>query len=313
MRLLVVTLHTIEREFDRSLQSIASQTYREFDHLVISGLSKREAHHKMYGTFVDRRDEFEVLVKIDADMVLNDVEFFAKVVEKFRNHGTMDLLSIKVHDFFTDRPTWGLNCYRNNLAWKSSSDLVFTDRVDVPRERTVFDKSDLAPAATHCSDPSPFQAFHFGMHRGVKARVAVERHMPEVLESRLRDIDGTWNHFLEKRDIRLALAALGGELGITGRFTDNDISYTNPTVLSVFGEYEHLSVADLQETVQSLRRASWGWLPTRLRVEALRGEWGTFPFRCLISSRTRRRWARRFNHPEQSINSHQNSGLPNID
>ena len=116
MRFLVVTLHTIEQEFDRSVASIAGQTFRNYEHLVISGLSKRDAHHKMFGTFVNRRDEFDVLVKIDADMVLKNSDFFAKVARKFEQNDSLDQLSIKVHDFFSNRMVWGLNCYRNTLT-----------------------------------------------------------------------------------------------------------------------------------------------------------------------------------------------------
>lgn len=304
MRLLVVTLYVQEREFESCVAAIRAQSHRDFEHVVIRGLPEREAHHRMYGTFVERRDEFEILVKVDADMVLADNDFFAKVVQKFQAHPTIDLLSIKVHDFFTDRLTWGLNCYRNTFSWNKSDDLVFTDKVDVPRERTLFDKSELAPAATHCSDPSPFQAFHFGMHRGVKARAAIERRLPDILESRLSDIDETWRNFLKKRDVRLGLAALGGELGIAGRFAEEEISYTNPAVAEVFREHEHRSATELKHLVETRRRATWGWLPTSLRVEALRGQWGTFPFRCLLPSRTRRRWAKRIRrlvHPAKAV------------
>ena len=123
MRILVGTLYCGEQEFDDSVASVKGQTHPPAEHLVIERQPKRLGHEQLFGTFMQRRDDFDLLVKVDADMVLCRHELFAGIVERFRADDSMVVLSIKVHDYFTDRPASGLNCYRNTLRWNPTGAL----------------------------------------------------------------------------------------------------------------------------------------------------------------------------------------------
>lgn len=289
MRLLVVTLATIENELEACLAAIARQTHTDFEHLVLRNLPKREAHEALYGTFMDRRDEFDLLVKVDADMVLLSDRLFEDVEARFTAEPALQVLSIAVKDLYTDRLVSGLNTYRNTVTWTRTGDRVFTDQFPSLHGNLVMDYTDLAPAASHCSDPHPFQAFHFGVHRGVKARVSLQRHMTGDYYTRYLDIARTWRHYLRHRDRRLALAVLGGELALGGHFSEDQLDYDNADVHAAFSAYAACDAGGLETEIRRARRATWGLLPSGLRMELLRGDWFSLPLRWAVPLELRER------------------------
>lgn len=282
MRILVVTLYSGENEFDECIASIQRQTYQSFEHLVIRDLPKREAHHRLFGEFMRRRDELDLLVKVDADMVLLRDNLFEQIVEKFARTPELIRLLIELDDFFTGRRMWGLNVYRNTLEWEARDDLVFTDRVNVAPEATRYDDCELAPAAVHCGNPSPFQAFHFGVHRGFKACEAIRREEWMTLYHRLRELADARRRFSELQDLRLGLAALGGELALQGKFAATELSYTNPRVEQIFKQYVDCSYAELNRLIRENCRRNFGFVAPMWRAELLRGASFTLPLRCLL-------------------------------
>jgi hypothetical protein len=203
-------------------------------------------------------------------MIIINERLFSSIVDRFEQHTNMDLLTILVQDFFTDRLIQGMHTFRSTVQWSRRADDVFTDAHSIPRNRTVVDDKDLAPAAYHCKNPSNFQAFHYGLHRGVKVRQAllVPKKQPVQLVTRLQEIADIWNRYKELGDRRLGLAALGAELGIRGDFTSNHINYTNPYAAQVYEE--RYSGWDGEKIKREVRRVR---LRNRLRMpwfEAMR-------------------------------------------
>ena len=96
MKILAVTLFAGENERDACLASVAGQTHPAVEHWVIENLPKREAHEKMFGGFLARRDEFDVMIKVDADMVLCRDDLFKKIAARFAADSAMQVLGIKV-------------------------------------------------------------------------------------------------------------------------------------------------------------------------------------------------------------------------
>jgi len=231
---------------------------------------------------MQRKDEFDLLVKVDADMVLCSPDLFERIVAMFRADANLELLSIAVHDHMTDRLIGGLNSYRNTLVWTPTGELAFTDRVGTQRERRCVDRTELAPAAIHCPDPSPFQAFHFGLHRGVKCREAMRRRWHTQVEGRSEDVVCLWRHFLRGRDRRIGLGALAAEMALADEFGVEHISYDDPHARRRFAEVEQLDGEGLERLIRRYRRHTWGFLPWRLRMEAIRGAWLRFAARCVV-------------------------------
>ena len=217
VRFLVGTLHTEENEVEECLDSIRRQRGVDFEQIFIEGLPKREAHERLYGTFMRRASEFDFFIKVDADMVLLSHTLFADVASRFEGHTALGM-KIAVWDFFADGLIIGLHAYRSSVRW-AARERLFTDVDPVPRSAIVVDRDDLAPAAIHCKDPSPYQCFHYGLHRGVKLSEVLAGTAPEPhrRQGHGRNREATWMRFLESGDVRRGWASLGYELALRGR------------------------------------------------------------------------------------------------
>ena len=259
MRILVGTLYTIENEFQDCLASLRRQTFQEFDHFVIQGVPNREAHDQLYARFMNNAGEYDYFIKLDADMVIRSQHLFIDIVTEFEQRPQIDLLTILVHDYFTDRLVEGLHTFRSHVRWLKRTDDVFTDSHSIPRNRTFVDRDHLAPAAYHCPNPSDFQSFHYGLHRGVKVRQAMQvpKKQPIQLVTRLEEVGIIWQRFQQLDDRRLGLAALGAELGIRGDFSPAHIRYTEPYARREFEEkYSRWTNEQIASTVRTMRRSN---------------------------------------------------------
>ena len=277
MKILVGTLFCGEHEFDRCVESISRQTLPATEHLVIRNRPDREAHQALYGGFFGRREEFDLLIKVDADCVICRDDFFAKVAATFRSRPDLRLLEVKLHDWYTDRPMSGINIYHRDLDYRPSGDGVFTDRFAVDPSVVHRDRKQLAPAAMHCPDPSPWHAFHFGVHRGVKGAVALQRGLYETAYMRFREVHWTRQHFRRNPDPRLGLAALGGELGLAGQFKEDQLDYSNAAVQAAYRRAQSADADTLKRMIEEAvdaRLSRWPWW---VRMELKRGgrlRWG---------------------------------------
>jgi hypothetical protein len=265
MKIYVGTLHTIENEFAECVAAIRRQSHQNFDHFVFSGLGNVESHSALFGDFLAKRDDFDLLVKVDADMVLADDHLFEAIEERFTNK-EISVFTIAVHDWFSDRLICGLATYRNNIQWNGDLAGVFVDNVSISIGRSEYDFDRLAPAAYHCPNPSPFQAFHFGLHKAMKV---IQTHNAARKNWRMRqhwdNIMKTESHFHQSGDRRLGLAILASELVYTGLFRPEHITYDHPFLRQVFAEYENKGTGEIIREIQRLRRRSAGWLPEHMR------------------------------------------------
>ena len=252
-------------------------------------MRNKEAHEALYRTFMERSHEFDLMIKVDADMVIENRDLFAGIVAKFAQTHGLELLTIAVYDFFSDRQIDGMNAFRNTVRWPKNDEMVFVDRHSVPREHALYDDHELAPAAIHCKNPSPFQAFHFGIHKGVKLLAAKQRGLPGPLHNHWDNVERTWEHFLRARDVRLGFASLGAALALRGRFAPQHLDYRNPYAAEVFRQYEHCSPEDLRTVVLKLSSPSRRLFAPEARLEISRDGWGMFLLRRAIP-RAMRSW-----------------------
>jgi hypothetical protein len=270
MRIFVGTLYTIENEFEACVASIERQTYRDFQHFVFEGLPNKEAHDALYRAFMDRSDEFDLLIKVDADMVIEDQDLFAKIVRKFRANEWLEDLEIAVHDFFSDQLIWGLHTYRNTVRWEQDDEDLFVDACPVDADARLHDDSELAPAAIHCKNPSPFQAFHYGVHKALKT---IQPRRLEVKEAYTRyhwnNLERTREHFLETRDKRIGFAVLGAELTFGGGIHPAHLDYSDSYLRNLFDRYQHLDAAGLKQIIKRVSLSRFGFLPSATRLKVL--------------------------------------------
>lgn len=265
-RIYVGTLYSNENEFEDCVRSIQQQTYQHFDHYIFKNLPNKEAHVALFKSFVERAKEYAFLIKVDADMVLSDPALFEKIVKKMEELPDIEILTIAVDDFFSDQLIFGLNTYRNTVHWDFAKENLFVDIPNVPRERYFFDDKELAPAATHCSNPSPFQALHYGVHRGLKViQLDQESKKESSRRAKWTGAERTWVHYLQTDDTRLGLACLGAELAYAGFFQISDLDITNPNLGKILIRFIDLDNKALHRKVSKFRFLNFGFLPSSKR------------------------------------------------
>lgn len=248
---------------DECVASIQRQSHKDFEHFIFKNLANKEAHVTLFRAFLDRANEFDVLVKVDADMVLANDFIFQNIVKKLSENPQIELFAIAVHDFFTDHRVWGLNAYRNTVRWDFGKETIFVDVPELAREKMLYDEKDLAPAAFHCKNPSVFQAFHYGIHRGLKSI------QPKGGSTHWLLLERIWGNFKKKKDARIGLAVLGAEMAYAAKFGMIDLDTTNPRVKDFSARFLSWDAARVGREIMTLRFFNWGFLPGHLRRKVL--------------------------------------------
>ena len=171
MRILIGILHSQEPQKDECVKSIENQQYSfDYDYFIISGLSKRDAHDTLYSKFMSESSNYDLFVKLDADMIIERQDFFQFLYSVFQKDTKLDWMRLLIHDHFLDQNISGLNIYRFSVKWAKNVNNCFTDRVMI--KSSVRKDIGLDPSTiwiTHCKDASIYQAFNFGFHRAIKA------------------------------------------------------------------------------------------------------------------------------------------------
>lgn len=237
MRVLVVTLHSGEAEYERSVAAVAAQESVSVEHVVFSGLSNLEAHRRCYQAIEDRHGCFDIAVKVDADMVLRSPGVLRAIGEWFVDQPALDHAQLAIHDFYTDRAIMGLQVFSPSARWGQLAESLFVDASPtVPGRRAVIWRPPL-PIADHSPDPSPLQAFRFGVHRAQKA---FQRDRRRVKGSQAREqwqtLVRTWEAFHETGEVRRGLAVFGADLVWRGEVDTSDGGYRSEAVDAAFLE-----------------------------------------------------------------------------
>lgn len=255
MKFLVGTMYCGENEFEDCVRSIEGQTGVEVEHFVVRDLPNKEAHDTLYRRFMDGADRCDVFVKVDADMVLVRDDLFDRIAAKFDALPKLKDLEIAVLDFFSDRLMPGMHAFRSTVTWQRNEESLFVDYNTFEPDERLRDDTELAPAARHCTNPSPFHAFHFGIHRALKViqpghttinRVAGRDHWETLERTRAK--------FVRTGDLRIGLAVLGAEVALRGGLDPARVDYGDAISKELFDRYRDL---DGRELRAALRRLAW--------------------------------------------------------
>lgn len=247
-RILILTLYSEEDEFERCRRSVEGQDYCHWEHKIFSGLSNQAAHRALYSEIMKRSSEFDLFLKLDADMVLCHNRIFRDVISYFARYSDLDHAIFAVRDFMTQRPIMGLHVFSKRAVWTTFEDRIFVDsNPQIPGKRMhVWD--DPAPIALHSPNPSSEQAFFFGVHHALKAfQQSRNSHFrPIQALKQWQTLEKVWKHYLRTLDRRLALALYGAELVRRGDIIVDDSEYKRGTVCQQCKLALSLSVEELQ-------------------------------------------------------------------
>lgn len=171
MKILIGVLHSHEPQLEDCIRSIENQLYSyDYNYFILSGLNKLEAHDALYSKFMAESDNYDLFVKLDADMIIERQDFFQFIYSIFHNDTKLDWLRLLIYDHFLNQNISGLNIYRSSVKWTKNINNYFTDRVMI--KATIRKDLGIDPTTiwiTHCKSASMYQAFNFGFHRGVKS------------------------------------------------------------------------------------------------------------------------------------------------
>ena len=259
-------MHCIENERELCLDALKRQNLPPVDVFVLSGLANREAHETLYRTFMERAHEVDFFVKVDADMVLSRLSFLQEVSGWMANRPGVDHLEIPVSDLFTDRQIWGLHVYRSHVRWDSVPRGVFLDLNNCIHPGSYAQEKDvLAPAAEHCPDPSPFQCYHYGLHKAVKVIQQDERRVLHV--SRMNHwgkIVDIIRHAQRNHDPRLTLALAGAADAFNLSWSTEHLDFNHPEVTKVFRAHDERSLARRASVLKRIIRFTGRRISLRL-------------------------------------------------
>lgn len=251
MKVLVGILYSGEPQFAKCIDSVKAQEEVEFDYFIIENLPKNEAHDKLYNTFMSKAVEFDIFVKLDADMIIQAKDFFKFIIGIYLNNQFLDWLHIYIYDYITDKLISGLNVYSSNVKWNMNKDNIFTDRGHVVgsiRNKKIL-KNPAQQWVIHCPDASKEQAFNFGLHRAVKAyqfdnNTEIKRNTDHgVVLSKL------YYNYLRKRN-KIRLYAIYGYLMVLDYKLDaNTINRNSSYRVGLIKKLENMSSSELNKYI----------------------------------------------------------------
>jgi len=168
-KVLVITLANGENEFNECVRAIKSQKNLDIEHMIISGKNEFDAHKEFGSTWNIRRNEFDNLVKIDADSILMSDKALSNVVKLFEKN-SVTAVQIKMLDYFSNSLIPGLNAFSNKVRFITPRYKLYPDHSDVGQEIVLKGESVqfLEPIAWHCKYPSNRQSFFYGYRRRLK-------------------------------------------------------------------------------------------------------------------------------------------------
>ncbi len=271
LNVLVGTLYSGEQEFDRCVDALTHQHYCHRSHFIIEHMAEKAAHEQLYDRFMHNAGEYDLFLKLDADMILTDPGSLGAAVALFDESPELDHAVFSVQDWMTDSAILGIHMYRSRVRWARHDDVLFTDTPpELKGTRRYFTRGAPSPLADHGPEPTPAQAFHHGLLLGLKAfQNGVPESRPAQAFTHWRLLKRLWHHFDRVRERRLGLALMAVEHVLSHTVTPDFCNYTNTRFWQTFGMYETMTpdqmCRQLQPMWQRPVRRELTWLRSFMR------------------------------------------------
>jgi hypothetical protein len=263
--ILVLTLYSGEAEFERCLAALAEQIGVAWEHRVFEHLPNAEAHSRLYSTIMAESERYKVFFKLDADMVLTDPHVLADLVEVFKNNPSLDHLVVAVSDWMTQSYIIGAHLFSHRVSWRDHVETLYVDPDPHFEGTKVVVSRPPRDLISHCDDPSPLQAFHFGAHRALQASQvyrSITSCRPHNARIQWTYLEQVWRHLERSQDRRLALAILAADLVFQRQLPETVNEYSDPALLAAF---QRVAAMD-DKTIRAQLESRWGTRSARLRT-----------------------------------------------
>lgn len=236
IKVLVITLYSGENEYEQCCQSVKEQKGFVIEHKIIKNLPKQQAHQKLYESFNNNQSNFDYFAKLDADMVFSHPKALYNIIQNFNKN--IDIVSATVHDGITDSDMQSFNVFSSRCYFKSdTNDPLFTDSLEIKYKGQHISYIDVERNILHAFNPSPFQAFMFGVHRSLKV-VQPGTKVPKVNSSyhQLRILNQAYLNYKQTGSVHAKNALLGATLVFQG-IINTQALYQKKDYINIFEKY----------------------------------------------------------------------------
>lgn len=228
-------MYSGENEIDANRRSLRKQTNKNWKQATIEGLSNEAAHRHLYRLFTERQPDFDLFVKLDADMVFASECSLELMVGLFERFPELDHAVLPVRDWASGLDIHGIHVFSDRVSWNHGDDQLFVDRDPVYPGKKLAKRRLSEPLVLHSPDPSPWQAFRFGAHRALKM-LQRERKRLRLHRSRnqWRLLLAVSDRVRRDGDRRRGLVLAGADRAVRGEVDRDDYADKGSGVREVF-------------------------------------------------------------------------------
>lgn len=166
MKVLVGILYSGENEYEASISALKLQKFQNKEFFVIENLPNKLAHDTLYSSFMNRADDFDYFLKLDADMVFAHQNVLSAMVETMQKDNLAHLFAW-VNDIPSGVKIPGIQMFKSDTKWLGSDEQL---NVDYPpqikgQSKSVFGENWI----NHMPSPDEYQLFRYGVHKALKS------------------------------------------------------------------------------------------------------------------------------------------------
>lgn len=208
IRALAGVLYSGEPSLSRVLRGLETQANVQLRTVLFGHHPFDEAHRRLYRSFDERRDEHDVLVKVDADMEIVAPRLLSALGTLFREHPELDMVVLGVDDWLSGERIIGMNAWRRGMRWRSAPSALFADLPSTNFRPRLKVMDAPRPLVLHATEPSAAQSRRYGAQRGLKV-------LDTLKHSRLERMQGFVRFVAANPEPARLLAVAGVEAALT--------------------------------------------------------------------------------------------------
>lgn len=170
LKVLVGMMHSDESTVEEAVSAVQTQRGCDVTVVRITGLSEAEAHKALYERFNEVAHRFDMMVKVDPDMLVRSEVLFGSVQDLFRRWPGIGSVVVPVWDYLTGQNILGMHFWRRGVNFSTPESSLWADHVTIstrPDLRVVVSVKGQAPTI-HFSKGTDTQLVRYVWRRLIK-------------------------------------------------------------------------------------------------------------------------------------------------